>query len=253
MASSEALAFRRSRSPIRTFQALLFYIAGQWWDFAARLAGVISLNRKAFLVNFSDAADRQRSWEFWGLAWLLIALAERAAFGDGAVGDGLRIDAFAGDILQRLVLEALWMLPFYLILNLRTAAGLTFFEFWLNCGPVIATLLIVERVVELTFWFWLDPTLVSAHAELCPGATSVLPVLQTQCLAALAAIGVNTGVAQLAHVAVWSGLMLFGLLVLWRYTVVAQEEPLARAALRVVAVQVALWSVAFYFFTRGLA
>lgn len=250
MAETQAIGSRPSRPAIRTFPSLLRYIAQQWWDFLTRFAGVISLRPKAFQVDFSDASDRQRSWEFWGVAWLLIALAERVAFGEGTVGDGLRTDGSA-DILQRLVLEAVWMLPFYLMLNLFSAARLTFFEFWLICGPVIATLLLVERVVELAFWFVLDPTLVSTHTQLCPGATSVLPVLQTDCLSSLSAMGINAGVAQVAHIAVWSALMFFGPVVLWRYTMVAQGEPAGRAALRVLVSQLVMWSVAFYFFVRG--
>lgn len=250
MTSAEAVSFRRSRPAIRTFQSLLFYMAQQWWDFLARMTGVISLRRRAFLLNFSDASDRQRSWEFWGVAWAVIALVERAAFGEGATGDGLRIEASA-DILQRVVLEALWMAPFYLALNAFSPARLTFFEFWLNCGPVVATLMLVERAVELTFWFGLDPSLVSAHTQLCPGASSIQPVMQSSCLEGLAALGVNAQVAQIAHIAVWSGLMVFGSVVLWRYTVVAQKEPPGRALARVLVVQLALWSVTLYLNARG--
>jgi len=251
MASAEAEPLRRSRPPIRTFQALLFYITQQWWDFFARLAGVISLRRNAFRVDFSDAADRQRSWEFWGFAWLLIALAERLAFGVGTVGDGMRAEAVAEDFLQRVVLEAVWLLPFYLFLNLYSVARLTFFEFWLNCGPVVAALMLVERVAELAFWFVLNPALLSTHAAVCPGALSTLPTMQTECLNGLTAMGISASTAQLAHVALWTGLMVFGPLVLWRYTMVAQGEPPGRAALRVLAVQAAVWFVAFYFAMRG--
>lgn len=252
MAEAEPSDLRRPRPEIRTLPSLWHYIVRQWAEFFARFGGVITLNRKAFVLDFDDAADRQRSWEFWGFAWLLIALAERIVFGAGGLGDGLRSDAIAQDFLQRVVLEALWMLPFYLILNFGTPAKLSFFEFWLNCGPVIATLVLVERIVELSFWYALNPELVATHTELCPGATSVIPVLQTGCLNELAALGVNTGAAQIAHAAVWSGLMVFTLVVLWRYTIVAQREAPGPAALRVLTVQTALWGVAAYFYVRGL-
>ncbi len=225
---------RRPRPAIHTFPTLFYYIFRQWWEFAQRALGILTLQRSGYSLNLDDSNDRLRSWEFLAYAWILIAAWENSVTNSNPSGDGSFLAPAADSTFLQIGAEAFWLLIFYPVFVFRSPTRISFFEFWLAFGPVIMMTLFLDDVTKFSFWRTLDPALVTTYKQHCPQLG--LLSLPSECVARLATLtGRSTSSIEALFFAFVIPNLGLQFAMMWRYSVVAQGSSIlvafARAAL----------------------